>query len=238
MTPLWTLVGVELRKMTDTRAGVWLLGIIGVIAAGIVVLIQFVGEPADKTLTGLLGPSVIPVAVLLPVLGILSVTSEWSQRTALTTYALVPQRGRVAVAKIVAGTVLAIGSFAVCLAASAAGNLFSGGSWALTLAYAGTVCLYAVISVALGVAFGMLFMNSALSIVLYFVLPIVWSTLGALIKALQTPAQWLDLSVTSGKLVELSMTSGDWARLGTSVALWIALPLALGFVRLARRDIA
>jgi ABC-2 type transport system permease protein len=237
MIPLWTLVGVELRKMTDTRAGVWLLGIIGALAAGVVALIQFVGEPADRTLTGLLGPSILPVAVLLPVLGILSVTSEWSQRTALTTYALIPQLGRVAVAKILAGLLLAIGSFGVCLAASAIGNLFSGGSWTVSLAHLATVCLFAVINLALGVAFGMAFMNSALSIVLYFVLPIGWSTLGALVTALRAPAAWLDLSVTSGKLVELSITPGDWARLGTSAALWIALPLALGFVRLARRDI-
>jgi ABC-2 type transport system permease protein len=229
MTPLWTIVRVELRKMMDTRAGVWLLAIIAVLAVGLVVLIHFVGEATDRTFVGRLGATLLPVAVLLPILGILSVTSEWSQRTALTTYSLVPRRGRVAVA---------IGSLAVCVAASAVANLIGGGSWSVRPAFFGTVALFAVINVAVGLAFGMLFMNSALSIVLYFVLPIAWSILGSLVQALRTPAEWLDLSVTSGKLVELSVTSGDWARLGTSAALWIAVPLAVGFIRLARRDIS
>ena len=35
------------------------------------------------------------MAVILPMIAILSVTSEWSQRSGLTTFTLVPHRGRV-----------------------------------------------------------------------------------------------------------------------------------------------
>ena len=39
------------------------------------------------------------MAVILPVIAVLSVTSEWSQRTGLTTFTFVPGRGRVIAAK-------------------------------------------------------------------------------------------------------------------------------------------
>ena len=47
----------------------------------------------------------IPMALLLPVMAILSVTSEWSQRSGLTTFTLVPHRGRVIWAKMVVSIV-------------------------------------------------------------------------------------------------------------------------------------
>ena len=45
---------------------------------------------------------------LLPVLGIMLVTSEWSQRTAMVTFTLEAHRGRVVTAKLVAGLLLAL----------------------------------------------------------------------------------------------------------------------------------
>ena len=42
------------------------------------------------------------MTVILPIIAILSVTSEWSQRTGLTTFTLVPHRGRVMLAKALA----------------------------------------------------------------------------------------------------------------------------------------
>ena len=88
------LTGVELRKLADTRAGCWLLIAIGLLAAAIVaVQLVFAGR-RRADLPRLLHPvDCCRSALLLPVLGILSITSEWSQRTALTTFALVPRRG-------------------------------------------------------------------------------------------------------------------------------------------------
>jgi hypothetical protein len=34
------------------------------------------------------------------------------------------------------------------------------------------------------------------------------------------------------------MTAGQWARLGVSAAVWVLLPLVLGAVRAARREVA
>ena len=48
----------------------------------------------DRTFLNFMGATATPQGFLLPVLGILLVTSEWGQRTALTTFALEPHRGR------------------------------------------------------------------------------------------------------------------------------------------------
>src|SRR2546421_152111 len=53
--------------------------------------------------------------VLLPIVGLLAITSEWSQRTALTTFARVPRRERVIAAKLLAGVALALAAVVLCL---------------------------------------------------------------------------------------------------------------------------
>ncbi|MEU8005403.1 ABC transporter permease [Catellatospora sp. NPDC049111] len=237
--PLWRLTAVELRKMADTRSGAWLLAVVGLLAAVVVTVLSLTSDAPEFDFGGLLGPTVLPAAVLLPVLGVLSVTSEWSQRTTLTTYALVPRRMRVATAKVLAALALAVLAYAACLAATAAALPFAGGPdpWHLSAAALGKAGLFLVVNVLLGVAFGMLLLNSALAIVLYFVLPIAWSILGEMVVPLHRPAEWLDLSVTSGLLLEPVMTGRDWARLGTSVAVWIVVPLVLGLIRVHRREV-
>ncbi len=67
----------------------------------------------------MLGDTSQMVSVLLPVLGILLVTAEWSQRTALTTFTLVPRRERIIAAKAAAGVALAVAATVVCVAVCA-----------------------------------------------------------------------------------------------------------------------
>jgi hypothetical protein len=238
------LTTIELRKMADTRAGFWLLAATGLITVGVVVLQIIFADAVDQNFFTMFQTTLLPTGILLPILGILSVTSEWTQRTALTTFALVPARSRVALAKTLASTVLALASVAAGLAAAAAGNVVAGaidpaaGSWEITGSAIGYASLFNFLNVLTGLAFGMLLMNSAVAIVLYFVLPLVWTALGGMISALDKPAEWLDTTRTFAPLVEDAMTSGAWARLGASVALWVALPLAAGLVRLLRREVA
>ena len=238
------LVAVEMRKMVDTRAGRWLLAVLGVISLAVVVIGVIVGTRADRTFSNFFQFILLPVAVLLPVLGILSVTGEWSQRTTLTTFTLVPGRHRVLVAKLLAVTVYALLSVLTSVLLAAAGNLAvvgldrGDGSWTLKASLLGGGALAQVIGVVMGVAFGMLLMNSALAIVLYFLLPTIWSVLIGLIPAIREPAGWLDLNQTQEPLFEAAMTADSWARLGTSVALWVLLPLVLGAFRLARTELA
>jgi ABC-2 type transport system permease protein len=231
------LSAVELRKMIDTRAGFWLLLIVGLLAAVIVTITAIWGSAEDQNLAEMFRGAIWVISLILPVLGILAVTSEWSQRTALTTFSLVPGRGRVIGAKIVAGIVLTLAGVAVCLVTAAIGNLFVGGSWSLELSQIANGALFEVLGILGGIAFGLAFLSSPLAIVMYFVLPIAWAILGESIHALDGPAKWLDTSRTMEPLVENTMAGGDWARLATSVALWVGVALVIGLLRLRRSEL-
>lgn len=242
--PFARLVAVECRKLVDTRAGLWLLVVIALVSAAAVALVLFTAEPGELTFADLAFTTALPQALLLPVLGILAATGEWSQRTGLVTFTLEPRRLRVGGAKLVAATLVALLAVAVALVVGALANVagslwFDGdGSWSLTAGRLGGAVLLQVLGVAQGVAFGAAIGSSAAAIVAFLVLPTVWSVLGALISWLEEPARWLDLSTTSGPLLEGSMDGGDWARLGTSVAVWVLLPLLVGAQRLVRREVS
>src|SRR3954452_15235772 len=101
------LTAVELRKATDTRAGFWLqLATAGITLAAAVILLMI--DKSGTTLQDVLSVAVQPAGVLLPIVGILLVTSEWSQRTALITFTLVPERLPVLAAKLVASVLIAL----------------------------------------------------------------------------------------------------------------------------------
>lgn len=240
---LGRLTTVEFRKMADTRAGMWLLASIGAIGVAIITLELFVVKPAELTFQTFLEGTYIPVNVLLPVLGILSVTSEWTQRTNLTTFALVPERHRIAAAKLVAAVAIAGLSIGAGLATAALGNLAGmafadgNGSWHLAGDALAGAALAQVIAVVMGVGFGMLLMNSALAIVLYFLLPTVWTVLAGLSTAVERVSDWLNIGVTTEPLFGGAMTGDDWRKLAASVGLWVVLPLALGVVRLLKREV-
>jgi ABC-type antimicrobial peptide transport system, permease component len=237
------LTAVELRKLVDTRAGFWLLVSIGLVTAGMIAINLIWGDRPDTTLGSLLANAVLAPALLLPVLGILLVTSEWSQRTNLVTFTLVPNRGRVAVAKIAAGMLAGVGAILVSLALAVIGTLVGDwtgelGGWSLRWSYVGNAMLVLILSVLMGIAFGMALLNSALAIVVYFVLPTVWSVLGAIIPGLRRAAEWLDTAVTMTALFEPDVPAGAWARLAVSVAVWIGLPLVIGLIRVTRQEVS
>ncbi|WP_326551711.1 ABC transporter permease [Micromonospora sp. NBC_01813] len=242
----WRLILVELRKMVDTRAGAWLLGVIGLSTAAIVTVVVIFVESAEQTFGTFFVMAVLPVAFLLPVLGVLLVTTEWSQRTALTTFALVPVRHRVLAAKLIAAVVASVASVVTSLAAAAAGTAIAAAAgtgastdrWRIEAALIGYAVLFQVINVVMGVAFGMLLLNTPVAIVLLLLLPTVWTVLGSLIERLRDVAQWLDLTLTTEPLLTADVTAGQWARLATSVAVWVLVPLIAGMLRIQRRDIA
>jgi hypothetical protein len=241
--PLSRLTLVELRKLADTRAGLWLLVLIGLGVVGTAVILLGWAPDEELTFAGFFAFGLAPSTVLLPVLGILSMTGEWSQRTALTTFALVPSRLRVITAKLAAGVLIALATTAVTLLFSAAANLLGmalggDGSWHADGSLIWQGVLTEVLFLVMGMAFGALLLNSPVAIVAFFALPTIWSILRETIKALRGVSGWLDLGVTSGPLSEPSMTSGEYARLAVSCLVWVALPLVLGSWRVLRREIA
>ncbi len=128
----------------------------------------------------MLAVALTPALILLPIVGILLVSSEWSQRTALITFTLVPHRSRVITTKLAAGIVLGLIALAICLVVAVAANAVIGGEWSLGAAMFGQIVVLVLTSMIIGIAFGALFLSSAPAIVLSFVLPLAWAALGSL----------------------------------------------------------
>jgi ABC-2 type transport system permease protein len=234
------LTAVELRKMVDTRAGFWLqLAVVAltVIAVG---AIDIWGHADDQTLAQMLSAAVTPASVLLPVVGILLVSSEWSQRTAPITFVLVPQRTRVLAAKVAASVVLSVVAFVFCLGVAAIGTAVASpgidGTWSLSAGLLGQSALSLATGVITGVAFGAALLSSAPAIVLSFVLPLGWAAVGS-IHALEPAARWLDGTRSLAPLTEHLLSATEWARAGTTWALWLVLPLAIGLWRILRDEV-
>ncbi len=238
------LTRVEMRKMVDTRSGFWLLLTIAAVSVLFVTIGLFAGEDSDRTFYNFFQATLFPVAILLPVLGIMMVTTEFSQRTTLTTFSLVPNRWKVILAKFLAGIVYALLSMVFSLLVAAIGHalavllgLSEHADWKIKPVAIATAALFQVTLVVTGIAFGLLLMNTPAAIVLYFVLPNVLAILGSTIKALSKSVQWLDLTSAAGPLADNTMTKDNWAHLGTAALLWIGLPVLLGSWRLHRREL-
>ena len=240
---LAVLVRVELRKASDTRAGRWLLIGTAAICVLLAVLGALVGEKADRTFWSILQLETLPLTVFLPVVGILAATGEWSQRTALTTFALVPRRGRVVAAKIL--STLALGAVAILVAIGLAGlgavlastaggapDAFSG-----SLRDVGQTFVALELAVLWGAAFGLVLASPAPAIVAYFALPTAFSVLGEVISGLDRVWDWIDPNRGFEALTAGSVDAEVWAQFGVACLLWIAIPLAIGTRRTVRREV-
>jgi ABC-2 type transport system permease protein len=230
------LTGVELRKMVDTRAGFWLQLIVAAITLAAIVIVCVIADADDVSFRDMLGIGITPAAILLPIVGILLVSSEWSQRTALITFTLVPKRMRVMGAKLAAGLVLGVIVLAIALVLAFVATLAIGGEWVLGAGVFGQITVLVLTAMLSGIAFGALFLSSAPAIVLSFVLPLGWAALGS-ISWLNDAARWLDTTRTTEHMAERTLSGAEWAQFATSMALWLVLPLAIGLVRIAKSEI-
>ena len=236
--PFGRTLQAELRKMVDTRAGRWM--VIVMAAAAVLILAGFViwGPAEDASFSSLVGLATLPLAMLLPIIGVMAATAEWSQRTGLVTFVLEPRRGRVVLAKTLAALGLAVVVLIPAVAASAVANLAGGtGEWDLTAAAAGGTLLALLVYVLQGVAFGLLFLNTPVAIVSVLVLPTVWSIATLAISALEQAGTWLNLDTVTRPLFEGDMVGQDWAHLVTAAAAWVLLPLAIGTYRVIHREV-
>jgi ABC-2 type transport system permease protein len=241
--PLGRLVRVETRKQVDTLAGRWFLVTIGLVVALVVGIMLFV-DGGNHSLMNYLTATSTPLAVLLPILGIMTATAEWGQRTAMTTFALEPRRGRVVLAKIISSLLLGALAFVVAFALAALAHGLAvtvrdaTPQWEVSGWVVGGAVLLLAFSLGQGLAFGMALLNTPAAIVAYLVLPMVWSILTQLITWMRDVATWLDPSLTLMPLSTGEAPTGEqWAQIGTSMALWLALPLAVGVWRVLHREV-
>ncbi|MGI8730603.1 MAG: ABC transporter permease [Solirubrobacteraceae bacterium] len=238
---LGRLVTVELRKILGTRAGFW-MQVATVALTAIVVIGRLVSaDAADRTFSDVLTVALKPAAVLLPVAGILLVTSEWSQRTGMITFALIPRRSRIVGAKLIAAVVLAFAMLAVCIGIAAAGVLGASpdidGVWTDATTLIAQSSVYIVGGMVTGVAFGMVLLASAPALVALFGLPSAWAAL-LFLPVFGDVGRWLDTGRSLSPMTQEVLTGTQWAQAGTSLALWMLLPLLIGTWRITRREIA
>jgi ABC-2 type transport system permease protein len=237
---LGRLVAVELRKMVDTRAGFWLQVATVAITVVAVIVACVVGDAADLTFQSVLNVGLQPAAILLPVVGVLLVTSEWSQRTGLITFALVPVRSRVLGAKLIASLVLAVAMFVASVAIVAAGVLVASpgvdGTWADSAPLIGQSAVYLTAGMVVGVALGAILLASAPAIVALFALPVSWMAVVSL-PFLADIAPWVSTARALSPMQEEVMSATQWAHVGTALALWMLLPLLIGAWRITRREV-
>ncbi|MEZ5342619.1 MAG: hypothetical protein R2706_14580 [Acidimicrobiales bacterium] len=233
--------------MFDTRSGLWLM--VALVATAVVATVAVIAfAPQDALTFDTFGAAIgIPMSVLLPVLAIMSVSSEFSQRTALATFTLIPSRHRLTLVKF--GVVLAVGvaSILVAVSVAAGGNVLGAmirgidPVWNLSLQSIGQIVLGQVLGMAFGFMCGVLFRNSPAAIVSYFVGYFVLAGLGDVLAALQPWFEdvrgWVDFNYVQAQLFGDTMTSEFWLQLAVTSAVWIVLPLAVGVRRLLSAEV-
>ncbi len=242
--PFGRLVSVEIRKMADTRAGIWLLGLTVLVTAAFMVIFFFVADSDERIFGNFIGIAATPQGFVLPVLGILLITSEWGQRTAMVTFALEPSRSKVIASKVVAALILGLGAFVAAIALASIGTLVGGAEGGFDDLKATTFLLFLglqILSVLQGLAYGLIFLNTPAAIVTFFVLPIASSIIFSVVPALEDSAPWLDLGTAQQPLFEAGsggdLTGEQLAQLGTTSVIWIIVPFVIGLIRVMRAEL-
>ncbi len=246
--PTTRLVKLELRKMFNTRSGLWMLisiGVLSVIATGAVIIFAPDSAVTYESFATAIG---FPMSVILPMIAILAVTSEWSQRSGLTTFTLVPSRGRVIGAKAIATLLVGLGSMAVAFAVGALGNLAGSALagvdtvWDVSLSTAPQIVLGNLVGMAIGFTLGVVLRNSAAAIVGYFVVSLVMPGILVLLAQVRSWFEdlqpWIDWNETQVALFEGATNTGEeWAMLGSTTMIWIVVPLVVGLLFLRRSEV-
>src|SRR6266498_5838247 len=236
--PLSRVINVELRKMFDTRSGFWLMA--SIVITALLTTIGTIAFAPDADLTYYTFAKAIgfPMTVILPMIAILSITGEWSQRSGLTTFTLVPHRNRVILAKVIASVTVGVASMLFALATGVVGNLVGtaiAGTdlvWDVSLAHGVNIVLGSLLCLLTGTMLGMLIRSSAGALVAYFVYSLLLPTVAGILATSQQWFQdlrpWVDLNYAQAALFEGTLTAEQWANVAVTASTWILLPAILG----------
>ena len=247
--PLMRITRVELRKMLDTRSGFWLLAsiaITAVLVTGAVILWAPNDELTYSTFVSAIGT---PMAVLLPLVAILSVTGEWSQRSGLTTFTLIPHRHRIITAKAISSVLVGAVSVLLAFAVGALGNLLNSAVTSATPVWDVSVTeflyflLGSVLGLLIGFMLGILIRASSGAIAAYFIysflLPTVFLVLANAQSWFKDLQPWIDVTFAQGTLFAFdgALTGEQWANIGVTGVIWMVVPLAVGLGFVTRAEV-
>jgi hypothetical protein len=87
-----------------------------------------------------------------------------------------------------------------------------------------------------GVALGAILLAPTPAIVLLFALPMSWMAVLSL-PVFSGVAPWVDYARALGQMTEYVMSATQWAHAGTSLVIWMVLPLLIGARRITRREV-
>jgi ABC-2 type transport system permease protein len=245
--PMSRIVGVELRKMFDTRSGFWLMtsiGIAALLATSAVMLWAPDDELTFETFATAIG---FPMAVILPMIAVLSVTSEWSQRSGLTTFTLVPHRGRVITAKLIGILAIGVVSMLIAFTVGAFGNIVGTAiagvdtTWNISALDLGMIIIANILGMLVGFMLGVVIRNSPGAIVSYFVYGFVTPGLFMLLAEAQQWFKdlqpWVDFNYAQTPLFDGEVSAEQWAQLGVAGLIWLVIPLAVGLRLVLRSEV-
>ena len=244
---LGRVVRVELRKMFDTRSGFWLMASI-VITAVLTMVATVLFAPAEDLTYYTFAKAIgFPMTVVLPMIAILSVTGEWSQRTGLTTFTLVPHRGRVLLAKTISSVLVGISAMVFALAVGVVGNLAGAALagtdlvWDVSLAEGVNIVLGSLLCLLTGTMLGMLIRSSPGALVAYFVVSLLFPTVAAILATSERwfadLQPWVDANYARSFLFEGTLTGEQWANVAVTAAVWLVLPALLGLRLVLRSEV-
>lgn len=244
--PMSRLVRVELTKMFDTRSGFWLMASIG-IASLIATIATIAFAPHSELTYDSFGAAVgVPMTIVLPIIAILSVTSEWSQRSGLSTFTLVPHRGRVIGAKAICAVGIGVAAMIVAMGIGAIGNVVGTAvvgvdtRWNVSVLSLLSITLASVLGMLIGFMLGVLIRNSPGAIVGYFVyafvLPGLFGVLANFQGWFENIHAWVDFNYATSALYD-TMSGTNWAQIGVSGLVWLIIPLAIGLRLVLRSEV-
>jgi ABC-2 type transport system permease protein len=230
------LTAVELRKMVNTRSGFWVMLGVAAVTVALALVNGLANGGREATYTHVFHDTLLPAAYLLPLLGVLAICGEWTQRTTLNTFTLVPVRPRVLAAKALACLLVTTAALVVVLVASvsltAAFGHAHGGAGTLPLAVVAQGWVDLAGWMLIGLAFGAALLNTAPAIVAYLILPNAWNAVGGTIHSLSGVATWLSASKSTAPLTMHPFDASEWAQVMATLAVWVVVPLLVGARRL------
>jgi hypothetical protein len=245
--PLARIVGVELRKSFDTRSGLWLLagiGLAALVTTGAVIAWAPTEEFRYSQFTLAIG---MPMSIILAIITVLSVTAEWSQRSGLTTFTLVPHRGRVMVAKAVSACLVAVAATVVAFTVGAIGNLAGAAMagiapvWDQDLADVAYFALGIMSLMLVGFTLGALIRNSAGAVVAYmiyaFVAPGLLAFLAINQEWFRDLRPWVDPKYNQDALLNGGLSAEQWSQFAVTTTVWLVLPLVIAVFTLRRSEV-
>lgn len=248
--PFWRLVRVELRKSYDTRAGFWLLFTIGLLVAlvEIALLLAVLIQEEPVAVSDFSIVAAFITSILLPVLGILLVTQEWSQRTGMVTFAIEPRRIRVVLSKLVVGILLTLLTTVFVFVLGVVLTLVCEvvqpdlTSWDYDWKFVVAFTIGQSLTMVVGFALAALLLNTPGAIVLFFVywwgLSLILAAVAGIFPQFIDVIPWINFQVALGPLYEWELDRAEeFAQILTSGTLWIGIPLGFGLWRILTAEL-